>query len=679
MAAVNSPASTVLAGPAADLEALAALLGERSVTARFVPGDYAFHSPAMEPFAEELRSELGELTAVARPAAFLSTVSPDEPPATLDADYWAANVHRPVLFWPAVRALLTDCGADFIEIGPHPTLVRPLTEALATTRRPGTAVASLRRDSEGPAGLLTSLAQLHCAGAPVGWDGLLPGRLTDLPRHPWQHESFWLPEVTPGMQYAAGAGLTAPAAAPAAARLSVQLLDADGRPFGPAQQLDMAPSPAGGVPAAAAPVAAAQGPAALTSPEEPVREPAPSVPASLPGTGTDEAGAGRSRRELMRRSCAVLSEVLGHDPGKRISTKRGFADLGIDSFTVVEFVDRLGLLLELDIPLSAPFEYPCLDELVDYLLPLYRESHPAAGAAAAQTVPEQQEQQEPARQAPQQAAAVTTADSSPVDDPIAIVGIGCRFPGGADAGRVLAAAARRRDAIRDVPGDRWDGEGTTVGRRIRTPGKMYLAARRIPGRRRRLRRRLLRHLAARGPQPWTRSSGCCWRSPGRRWRTPAPPGSGCAGSRDRRVRRRLHATTTRSCARASRPRRRRLLRHRATRFSVAAGPALLRPRPARPEHGGRHRLLVVAGRGAPGLPEPAPRRVRLALAGGVNLDPRARSSTSASRRLRDARRRRALQDLRRRRRRLRARRGLRRGRAQAAVRCAGRRRPRPAP
>ena len=29
-----------------------------------------------------------------------------------------------------------------------------------------------------------------------------------------------------------------------------------------------------------------------------------------------------------------------------------------------------------------------------------------------------------------------------------------------------------------------------------------------------------------------------------------------------------------------------------------------------PSHGGRHRLLVVAGRGPPGVPEPAQRRVR---------------------------------------------------------------------
>ncbi|MDX6364046.1 MAG: polyketide synthase, partial [Streptomyces sp.] len=243
VATVNGPNATVLAGSEEDLTAIASLLRERSVTARFVPGDYAFHSPAMAPYAEELRAELADLAAVDRPDAFVSTVWPEEPPATLDAAYWAANVLRPVRFWPAVRNLLQDMGADFIEIGPHPTLVRPLNDALKSLRRQGVAVGSLRRDADGPATLLSSLAELHCAGAEIRWADLVPGRPAELPRHPWQHESFWLPDVTPGMQYAPGA---APDTQAPAARLSVQLLDPAGRPVGPAQQLELTGTPSGG-------------------------------------------------------------------------------------------------------------------------------------------------------------------------------------------------------------------------------------------------------------------------------------------------------------------------------------------------------------------------------------------------------------------------------------------------
>ena len=102
------------------------------------------------------------------------------------------------------------------------------------------------------------------------------------------------------------------------------------------------------------------------------------------------------------------------------------------------------------------------------------------------------------------------------------------------------------------------------------------------------------------------------------------------------------------------------------RHSIAAGPHLLRAGPAGAERVGRHRLLVVAGGGPPGLPEPAPGECRMALAGGVNLI-LAPDGTIAICRGADARARRPLQDLRRGGGRLRPGRGLRRGRAQAPL------------
>ncbi|MEU9212897.1 beta-ketoacyl synthase N-terminal-like domain-containing protein [Streptomyces sp. NPDC048415] len=454
VATVNGPASTVLAGSEDDLTAIASLLRERSVNARFVPGDYAFHSPAMAPFAEELRAELGDLAPADRPDAFVSTVWPDEQPATLDAAYWAANVLRPVRFWPAVRDLLQDMGADFIEIGPHPTLVRPLTDALKSLRRQGVAVGSLRRDADGPATLLSSLAALHCAGADVHWADLVPGRLTELPRHPWQHESFWLPEVTPGTQYAPGA---VPGAQVAPARLAVQLLDPSGKPLGPAQQLELSggtpttpPEPlgSGGESPVTAPTPDGAGREAASSATVPFHPPAGTV---ADGTGsaasstaadtTDAASADRERRSLMRLMSEVLAETLGQDPGRRIPPRRGFADLGLDSLSIVEFVDRLGLRLGLDIPLSTPFERPCLDELVDHLLP----------RVTARKAPQASAQEQTRAVAP-------AAEDSPADDPIVVVGMSCRFPGSPSVRDYWQLLLDGREVIRDVPSDRWDGQ-----------------------------------------------------------------------------------------------------------------------------------------------------------------------------------------------------------------------------
>jgi|TARA_B110000305_G_C18831479_1_gene355928 acyl transferase domain-containing protein len=42
-------------------------------------------------------------------------------------------------------------------------------------------------------------------------------------------------------------------------------------------------------------------------------------------------------------------------------------------------------------------------------------------------------------------------------EPVAIVGIGCRFPGGASSPKAFWNMIRRKkNAIVDVPGDRWD-------------------------------------------------------------------------------------------------------------------------------------------------------------------------------------------------------------------------------
>ena len=165
---------------------------------------------------------------------------------------------------------------------------------------------------------------------------------------------------------------------------------------------------------------------------------------------------------------------------------------------------------------------------------------------------------------------------------------------------------------------------------------------------------------------WTRSSGCCWRSPGRRWSTPASRPSACR-HQHRRVRRHLRASDYGRC----------YWRRAATIRSMPTWA------PARPQHRrgpdlrtclGLHgpSLAVdtacssLAGRDAPGLPQPAPRRMRLALAGGVNLILTPEATTALSQ-ARHAGAGRPVQDVRRRGRRLRPRRGLRRGRAEAPV------------
>ncbi|MEU7528784.1 SDR family NAD(P)-dependent oxidoreductase [Saccharothrix sp. NPDC042600] len=130
---------------------------------------------------------------------------------------------------------------------------------------------------------------------------------------------------------------------------------------------------------------------------------------------------------------AETAEVLGDQAPPALDAETPFRRLGFDSLTAVQLRGRLSAVTGLDLPATLVFDYPTPDTVVDHLL---RE----LGAA-----PED---------APAEPVAVAARD----DEPIAVVGMGCRFPGGVaspdDLWRLVADGV---DAISDFPTNRgWD-------------------------------------------------------------------------------------------------------------------------------------------------------------------------------------------------------------------------------
>ncbi|WP_232666823.1 type I polyketide synthase [Pseudonocardia sp. TRM90224] len=166
VAAYNAPSSQVLSGERTAMDALLRTLEERGVDASRVNVTFASHSPQMDELAGPLAEALVGLSPTAargRPR-MVSTVTGehlDGPECT--ADYWVRNLREPVRFAPVVERLAALGPTVFVELSPHPVLVRAMSEAL---QEPSVALGSVRRDEGEQQALLKTLVALREAGVP---------------------------------------------------------------------------------------------------------------------------------------------------------------------------------------------------------------------------------------------------------------------------------------------------------------------------------------------------------------------------------------------------------------------------------------------------------------------------------------------------------------------------------
>ncbi|MBB5121988.1 type-I PKS [Streptomyces eurocidicus] len=190
-AVTNGARGQVLAGPAAAVDTLLALLDERGIRGERLPVDRAFHTAAMDPALAPLRAVLAEVTFRPVTVPFVSGLDGrvHGPGWTPDAGYCLRQTREPVRFDLALRALGERGLAAVVEAGPHTTLSGPARRALPGVR----ALPTLRRGA-GTAALWSAAAELHCAGADIDWRPLLAGcggRRIPLPGYRFQHQHYW--------------------------------------------------------------------------------------------------------------------------------------------------------------------------------------------------------------------------------------------------------------------------------------------------------------------------------------------------------------------------------------------------------------------------------------------------------------------------------------------------------
>ncbi|MEU4565130.1 type I polyketide synthase [Micromonospora sp. NPDC023956] len=193
VAAVNGPSTVVVSGPPQPVADLVGACQADGVRARLIPVDYASHSPAVQEVAEQLRTDLADVTPQAGHTRLVSTLTGDwVVPETMDAAYWYDNLRQTVLFDTAVRAAIDAGHTTFVEISPHPVLTLPVTAILDDTGTAGHTLGSLRRGDDDPTRLLTNLATAHAIGLPVDLARVLARTPTvDLPTYAFDRSRFW--------------------------------------------------------------------------------------------------------------------------------------------------------------------------------------------------------------------------------------------------------------------------------------------------------------------------------------------------------------------------------------------------------------------------------------------------------------------------------------------------------
>ncbi len=324
IAAVNAPSLSVASGPEAEIEALAAQLAARDISARRLQTSHAFHSPMVEPVIAPLQALLSRLTLSAPRLPYVSCVSGGwitHHEAT-SPEYWARHARETVRFAAGIAVLAAgDPQPILLEVGPgNVTSTLALQTLGAKAAGVVTSLPDGARKASDRDGVLEALGRLWTLGAEPRWEALHEGarRRVPLPTYPFERKRFWIE---------APARSGAPAAGAAGAQLERE-----------AAAAEAAPTPA------------------------------------APGGGTAAMSAAIG---------ALLEQLSGNAPAS-LTANTSFLEMGYDSLFLTQVAQKLQAQTRVPLTFRQLLrEYPSIPALAAFLAERSSSAPAAAGAAAA--------------------------------------------------------------------------------------------------------------------------------------------------------------------------------------------------------------------------------------------------------------------------------------------------------
>ncbi|QHG16476.1 type I polyketide synthase [Nostoc sp. ATCC 53789] len=433
IAAIHGQEEILIAGESQAVQRILQQLKSEGIAFLKLKINQAFHSPAVEPILDAMEELAATFTYNPPQMNWVSSVTGKLVEA-IAPQHWRNHLRDTLQFSTAVDTLIAQGCNLLLELGPSSTLTeagkryRPQSEEIW--------LSSLTEGFEDWQQVLSTLSALYVQGADVNWAGFdryYQHQRLELPTYPFQRKRHWIDARTqrPEINFVE----TQNSASPLWENLNLEEMSASS-----------SPSELGGVKG--------------KGEEGKVSNPLPLNPYPLPSHHAAFLGWQTTSQRWEKLQAYVQTEVatvLGLEPTEKLDPNEGFATLGMKSLMAIELKNRIQTQLGHSYSLAATlaFDYPTIATLTEYL------GREVLGLDSPSTNHENLPH------------SCKDAINRVSTEDIAIIGMGCRFPGGANNPEQFWQILQKGiDAITEIPSQRWNLDNY-FDSEPETPGKMY--------------------------------------------------------------------------------------------------------------------------------------------------------------------------------------------------------------